>query len=101
LKRDTTAELVRFCEFSRLERRGAFLEEAAAATAFEKMRELEDSQTDKLETGWPKDKPFRRRGQAGSYKDEMPEAAQSAFLAYSSKTLVECGYAEKPFSPLR
>ncbi|HZM02938.1 MAG TPA: sulfotransferase domain-containing protein [Candidatus Saccharimonadales bacterium] len=95
LKRDATAELVRFCKFSGLERERGFLEEVAGAADFDKMQRREKEEAERLKTGWPKDKLFRRRGDMGSYQDEMPEEVQAAFLDRAGETLLECGYLDK------
>jgi hypothetical protein len=91
LKSNTARELQRFCDFAGLKRSPEFLQMIAEGTAFEKMRDKEI----KLGSGdprWPKDKTFRRRGAAGSYKDEMPPEVLSAFLKDSGDTLRQCGY---------
>ena len=41
---------------------------------------------------WPKDKPFVRRGIAGSFKDEMPPEALAQFVAEAGDTLQRFGY---------
>jgi hypothetical protein len=64
----------------------------AEATVFEKMQSKEARQKIYLADGWPKDKLFRRRGQVGSYKDEMPPEVLAAFLAEAGQTLHACGY---------
>jgi hypothetical protein len=45
--------------------------------------------------GWPRDKPFVRRGVAGSYLDEMPEDALALFLATAGDTLRRHGYTSR------
>ena len=59
--------------------------------SFANMREKE--QQSGWETpGWPKDKPFARRGKVGSYRDEMPPAVIEAFMRDARDTLVAHGY---------
>jgi hypothetical protein len=43
-------------------------------------------------SNWPADKPFMRRGIAGSYRDEMPPDVLDAFMKRSKKTLRALGY---------
>jgi hypothetical protein len=92
LKQDATRELMRFCEFAKIERDPKLVREMAEATVFEKMQSKEARQKIYLADGWPKDKLFRRRGQVGSYKDEMPPEVLAAFLAEAGQTLHACGY---------
>jgi hypothetical protein len=93
LQRDPTGELMRFCEFAGIQRERKCVQEMAEATAFDKMQSKEARQRIYLSSAWSKDKLFRRRGQAGSYKDEMPPEALAAFLADAGGTLHDCGYA--------
>lgn len=92
LRRDATAELMRFCEFAGIERDRSFVQSIAEATAFDKMQSKEARQKLYTTNSWPKDKLFRRRGQVASYKDEMPPEALAAFMAESGETLRACGY---------
>jgi hypothetical protein len=91
LKSDTVGQLRRFCEFSRIARDDAALSRAAQKTTFETMRRKEERVG--WETpGWPKDKPFVRRGAVGSFKDEMPPDVLAAFLVDAGRTLNAQGY---------
>jgi hypothetical protein len=41
---------------------------------------------------WPSSRFFVRRGQAGSFRDEMPEDVLSIFMAQAEDTLRACNY---------
>lgn len=93
LKKRPVEELKRFCAFVGIKRNDLWLKSVAEKTSFEKMRQKE------LVYGWdnprwPRDKRFVRRGQIGSYKDEMPPDVLEAFLQDSAETLRKCGYYE-------
>jgi len=92
LQRDAAGELMQFCAFAGLERERKLVQEMAEATAFDKMQSKEARQRIYLSSAWPKDKLFRRRGQVGSYKDEMPPEVLAAFLTDAGETLRACGY---------
>ncbi len=92
---DTVRELLRFCAFAGIQPGQGRLETVAANATFAKMRQKEINQegwTNGTHAGWPKDKFFVRRGQRGSYKDEMPSDVLAAFLQDASATLAKCGY---------
>lgn len=91
LKKDTLAELRRFCEFADVQRDNDYLEKVVANTSFEKMRDKEA----RLGFGrehWPKDRLFVRRGLVGSHKDEMPPEVLETFLRQAGDTLRKVGY---------
>ena len=90
---DSAREMARFCEFAGIKRDLAFVKRMSAATAFEKMQEKEVREKTCLVPRWPKDKLFRRKGQVGAYKEEMPPEVLEAFMAQSADTLRRCGYA--------
>jgi hypothetical protein len=92
LKRDATKELMRLCKFAGIEREREMVQELVEATAFEKMQSREAHERCYLSEYWPKDRLFRRRGQVGSYRDEMPPEVLAAFLAEAGETLQACGY---------
>jgi hypothetical protein len=88
---DGVAQLHRFCEFVGVERSEEFLASIAAGASFSNMRRKE------LQLAWdnpklPADKAFVRRGEKGSYKDEMPPEVLTAFLREAGDVLAECGY---------
>lgn len=91
LKRDTLAQLRRFCEFVGIERSDAALTNAIAKTSFERMR-LKEQKTGWETPGWPKNKPFIRRGVVGSFVDEMPADVLEAFMVEARSTLQANGY---------
>lgn len=92
---DTVRELRRFCDFAAIDATEELLRTVAAKTTFAKMRQKEVNQAgwaNGSHASWPKDKFFIRRGQTGSYKDEMPEDVLNAFLRDAAPTLAKCGY---------
>jgi hypothetical protein len=92
LKRDAATELRRFCTFSGLDRDDAIIRWAVDRASFDSMRRKEQQRG--WETpGWPKDKPFVRRGRVGSFRDEMPAAVLDTFMRDSGRTLIAQGYA--------
>jgi hypothetical protein len=91
LQRNTVAELQKICDFAGLERERRLLEYAAQETTFEIMRAREKKfRWDN--PAWPRNKPFFRRGEVGSFRDEMPEGALEAFTKLSMPTLQRLGY---------
>ena len=91
LKRNPVHELSRLCEFANVDRGVAYLQQTAAAANFESMV-AKEQEFGWASPRWPKDKPFVRRGIAGSYKDEMPADVLRAFLDQAGQTLRKCGY---------
>jgi len=91
LKNDPVKELRRFCEFAGVTREDSFLALTAQKAAFEKMREKEARDGIGI-SRWPKDKFSIRRGQVGSYKDEMPPEILEIFLKDAGETLRKAGY---------
>ncbi len=94
LIRDTLKELNRFCKFIEVEVDKFQLQQAILQCSFENMREKEENQGWD-NPSWPKDKSFVRRGQVGSYRDEMPSDALEVFMKEAGETLIECGYENK------
>ena len=43
-------------------------------------------------TVWPKEKAFVRRGEVGSFKDEMPSAVADEFMRQAKPALLRAGY---------
>ena len=91
LKKDTVTELLRLCDFADISRDRAFLETVVQQASFENMRQKE-KETGWSNPAWPKDKPFVRRGQVGSYRDEMSPDVLEAFLKDAGDTLRRLGY---------
>jgi hypothetical protein len=91
LKVDTAKELGRILEFAGISRSKEQVETAVSRSSFSAMQKRE-----KLggmgNPRWPKDKLFVRRGEVGSYKDEMPEDVQKVFLAEAAPIMRELGY---------
>jgi len=91
LKKDAVQELRRFCQFAGVERDDAFLATMAQKAAFNKMRQKE-ALLGRGNPNWPRDKFFVRRGEIGSYKDEMPPEVLEIFLNEAGETLRKLGY---------
>jgi hypothetical protein len=91
LKRDPVAELRRFCEFVGVPREDSLLERVVRKAAFENMRQKEALYGLGMRD-WPRDQFFVRRGQVGSYKDEMPREVLRVFLREAGGTLRKLGY---------
>ena len=92
LQTDPVGELQRFCAFAGLERDDAFLRTVSERSSFENMRQKEVTYGWDVKWQWPEDKFFIRRGQVGSYKDEMPADVLEAFLRDAGDTLCKCNY---------
>jgi hypothetical protein len=91
LMQDAVEELRRFCGFVGVTREDAVLAQVAQNASFEKLRQKE--MRDGLASPyWPKDQFFMRRGQVGSYKDEMPADVLDMFLREAGETLRKLGY---------
>jgi len=91
LQADTLKELQRFCAFVGLERDNAFLKQVAQKASFESLRRKE-MREGIANPNWPKDQLFMRRGEIGSYQDEMPEDALEAFMREAGETMRKLGY---------
>lgn len=91
LKNNPVNELRRFCAFAGADRDEAFLQRIADKASFENMRQKEAEKGMGL-LAWPKEKAFVRRGQIGSYKDEMPPEILEVFLRDAEDTLRKLGY---------
>src|SRR5260370_23572798 len=90
LKEDPVTALVRLCDFAGEPRDRSVLESVAERCSFAAMQAREQRQGwDNPD--WPKDRPFVRRGIAGSYKDEMPRESLALFLAEAGETLRRVG----------
>lgn len=93
LKADPLKELQRVCEFSGLSRSDQVLNMAIQGASFKNMQAKEKTE------GWfmnnfpkGKDKLFCRRGEVGSYQQEMPREALEAFMREATPMLRQCGY---------
>jgi sulfotransferase family protein len=91
LKGDLMTELRRICDFAGLERGQTILTFVAQNCTFATMRENE-IKYGRADPAWPRDKPFVRRGEVGSYKDEMEPEILEAFLQLSAPVLERMGY---------
>ena len=92
LMRDAAHEMARFCKFVGIDRNASFIEQMTSLTSFGPMQAKEAKLKEYVFGEWPKDKLFRRRGQVGSYLDEMPADVLCAFISDAGETLKECGY---------
>lgn len=95
LLEDTVRELRRFCAFANIQPARGHLESVAARATFAKMRQKEINQNgwaNGSHASWPRDQFFIRRGQKGSYRDEMPAEVLDAFMRDAGATLSKCGY---------
>lgn len=90
LKSDPVSQLQKFCDFMNLQREASLLQLVAEKNSFAAMQKREQEKGIGLDLG--KDQLFVRRGEVGSYKDEMPEDVLAAFLADAKPTLEKCGY---------
>jgi hypothetical protein len=91
MKADAVKELVRLCHFVRERREADELAQVAAKCSFAAMQRREERLGwDNPE--WPTDKPFVRRGETGSYRDEMPADSLAAFMAEAGATLRKNGF---------
>jgi hypothetical protein len=86
-------EMERFCAFAKVERTREQLERAVDACRFKNLRQKEDKMGPAVPSQFPSDKKFFRRGIAGSYKDEMPEAVLKQFMSDAAPTLARYHYA--------
>jgi hypothetical protein len=91
LQADPAAQLQRISEFAGLPREAGALEAAAKSASFSAMKRREAS------FAWenpqiPKSKQFIRRGQIGSYRDEMPPAVRDAFMKEAAAMMSKAGY---------
>ncbi len=91
LLQNPVSQLRRICDFAGIERSEQLLENVSRKSSFAKMREKEEK-TGWANPDWPSSRFFVRRGEAGSFKDEMPENVLSVFLAQAGDTLRACNY---------
>lgn len=91
LKNDPVKELKRVCEFAGLDRPEAVLELAVSSARFEKLRAKERAEGP-FASNWPAEKSFFRRGQIGSYREEMPHEVLEGFMQEAAPVLRQCGY---------
>lgn len=90
VKTDGMGEMRRLCDFLGIERDDDFLQSLYDRASFQKLREKEE----KEKKGKSDAKLYVRRGEVGSYRDEIQPALLTAFMAQASGTLARCGYLE-------
>jgi len=88
---DATRELRRFCEFAGIARDDALLHQVALGASFEIMQGKEATLGWEDES-WPRDKPFVRRGEVGSFVDEMADELLVEFERQAAPMLRAWGY---------
>lgn len=93
LQKTPTAELQRFCEFAGIERDAAHLEHVVQKAAFAKAKKKEETQGWE-NPAWPREHAFIRRGEVGSWRDEMPPEVLAAFMKNAGATLARLGYTD-------
>ncbi len=91
LKSDPLEQLRRFCAFVGIDRPDSFLRDVILKASFEKMREKEVKYGMDIVHLHPGNF-FARRGDVGSYLDEMPKDVLEVFLREAGETLRKCGY---------
>lgn len=91
LKTDPVEQLRTLCQFAGLERSQALLQSVVEGCSLDAMRERE-KQMGWSSPAWPSDKAFLRRGEAGSFRDEMPPAVAAEFMRQAGQTLIRAGY---------
>ncbi|MEM9410542.1 MAG: sulfotransferase domain-containing protein [Planctomycetota bacterium] len=79
-------QLMRFCEFSGLDRTVNEISDCVKGNSFESMQ-AKEREFGWNNSNWNPEKAFIRRGRSGDYKLEMPIRAVRAFNAQSSKEL--------------
>jgi hypothetical protein len=84
-------ELQKLCEFIKVEADDDILHKIIQQTSVEKMK-AKEAKWGQNNPAWPKDKSFVRRGQSGSFKDEMPPEVLEYFLQESQPALEKLGY---------
>jgi hypothetical protein len=92
LKKDTVTVLQMVCSFAGVEREQTALESAVRNSTFELLRAKEKKHGWREDSIWPKDIAFIRRGEVGSFKDEMPGEVLQAFMELSGPVLKRLGY---------
>ncbi len=91
LIQEPLAQLEKFCQFAHLERDQAFLKHVIESSDFNSLRKKE-TEMGMGRPDWPAGKFFFRRGKVGSYRDEMPEAVQHAFVKEAGDALTRFEY---------
>ncbi len=91
LKADALRELRRICAFAGIVRDDADLARIACQAQFAKAQSRE-RRLGWDNTGWPREHAFIRRGEVGSFRDEMSADVLKAFLTHAAPTLQRCGY---------
>lgn len=88
---DPVKELQRFCAFAEIERTEEHLRHVADRATFVRAKAKEQTQGWE-NPAWPREHAFIRRGQIGSWRDEMPADVLAAFTRFAGATLARLGY---------
>lgn len=91
LQHDPVAEMQRFLAFVGIEREAAWIEEITRGASFDNMRQKEVTQGWE-DQNWPADRFFVRRGEVGSFLDEMPADLLREFETAAGDVLDRFGY---------
>lgn len=83
---DPLDEMRKICNFLQLERDDSWLRTVADAAAFDNMQQKE-SEEGWDNPNWPSDRPFVRRGRAGSFADELPPQLLELFMKEASEAI--------------
>lgn len=93
LVRSTLSQLKRICDFAGVERTDDRLQRVVESTSFEALRHHEEVDPNFRESrSWPAEARFFRRGQVGSFRDELTQEAQGEFLKQARSMLERFGY---------
>lgn len=84
-------EMKRICAFLEIEREVDLLRRVAVGCSFKHMQKREEKYG-RDRNGWPTDEHFVRRGERGSYKDEIPSDLVAAFEETSREEMEALGY---------
>jgi len=87
---DTFGQVRKMCDFFGLERSDEVLKTAVEACAFSQLQ-AKEKRKEMVKTQWP-EKSYFRRGQRGSYKDELPLHVLEEFERRAGHVLDKLGY---------
>jgi len=99
LKAAPLTELRRICDFARDQFSDQRLLKAIESSSFASMRAKEKRWGWDKARHWPTNRLFVRRGEVGSYRDEMPGPIQEAFLKIARNALQTNNYLEAESFP--
>jgi Sulfotransferase domain len=88
---DPVSALMEFCKFAKFERTQQELEQVVEGASFDNMRQREKQYGIHIRK-WKNETFFIRRGQSGSYRDEMPPEVLDIFMEMAGDTLSRLDY---------